>query len=177
MTAEPLSDETIARVRDLAKELLTHMGFETEVAAAADAEGRIGLDIQCGDAADADALIGEEGRTLEAMQTLLNRMLRRVAGPETHCRVDVAGHLARRLAALAVEAKDLADRVRATGRPFTFPPMTAAERRAIHRALADDPDLETVSFEDPYERGEKRLVIRLREPFASGPDAPPPADG
>jgi spoIIIJ-associated protein len=169
MSAAPLSDDTLARVRELAKELLTHMGFEAEVAAAADEEGHVALDIQC---EDTETLLGEEGRTIEALQVLLNRMMRRVVGPDTHCRVDIAGHLARRRAALASEAKDLADRVRATGRPFTFPPLTAAERRAIHRALADDPDLETVSFEDPHERGEKRLVIRLREPFAPAADAP-----
>jgi spoIIIJ-associated protein len=35
--------------------------------------------------------------------------------------------------------------VKRTGVPFRFSPMTSRERRVIHLALRDDPEVETVS--------------------------------
>ena len=40
----------------------------------------------------------------------------------------------------------MADRVRQTGQSLTLEPMPPAERRIVHIALADDPDIITVSI-------------------------------
>jgi spoIIIJ-associated protein len=52
-----------------------------------------------------------------------------------------------------------ADGVRSTGRPFTFGPMTANERRVIHLTLAAGDNLVTESI---GEGAERKLRISLR---------------
>jgi len=49
----------------------------------------------------------------------------------------------------------MAEQVKTKGRPFTLEPMLAYERRIIHLALADDPDVTTESVGE----GETRKVV------------------
>jgi len=52
-------------------------------------------------------------------------------------------------------AKRMGDRVRELGTPITLEPMSAAERRLVHMAFAEDPELETNSVGE----GENRKVV------------------
>jgi spoIIIJ-associated protein len=49
-------------------------------------------------------------------------------------------------------ANHAANRVRQTGMPFTFEPMSATARRIIHLTLADSPDLSTESIGEGSDR-------------------------
>jgi len=64
---------------------------------------------------------------------------------------DLAGRLRDGLGDLALR---IADRVRRNGQPMTLEPMPPAERRIVHIALADDPDVQTISIGE----GEARKV-------------------
>jgi spoIIIJ-associated protein len=154
------------KAKVLLEGLLNQMGIEASVAA--EPQGDSGAELRI-ESPDAAVLVGEEGRGLEALQYLLNRMLRRACGPDAFCIVDAGGHRERRRAAMGREARDMADRVRQTRSPFVFPPLSPADRRAIHRALAEDPDVETVSIEPADIHGCKAVQLRLR------PAAPPPS--
>jgi spoIIIJ-associated protein len=169
------TDEAVAKTQALLEGLLKSMEFEGSVTARAQGDAGILLSV---DSPDASTLVGEEGQLLEAIQYTMNRMLRRTLGEEWFCVLDIGGYRERRRDVMAKEALDIAARVRQSGRPFTFPALSASDRRAVHRALADDPDLETVSLE-PSVDGFKRLVIQLRpppppvEPQPPANDAPP----
>ncbi len=167
MTEPMTSDQAAAKTRALLEGLLKSMEFEATVTAKAQGDAGILLAV---DSPDAPALIGQDGQMLEALQYAMNRMLRRTLGEEWFCVLDIGGYRERRRDVMAKEALDIAARVRQSGRPFTFPTLSASDRRAVHRALADDPDLETVSLE-PSIDGFKRLVIQVRP--APAPASPP----
>jgi spoIIIJ-associated protein len=171
MTEPMTSDEAIAKTQALLEGLLKSMEFEATVTARSQGDAGILLGVSAPDAA---VLVGEEGQVLEALQYAMNRMLRRTLGEEWFCVLDIGGYRERRREVMAKEATEIAARVRESGRSFTFPSLSASDRRAIHRALADDPDLETVSLE-PAVNGAKRLVIQCRPQQAAPADAQPTA--
>lgn len=157
MTADGASRE-VEQIRDLLSGLLTAMGFAASVDARPQGECGVHLTVR---SEEVGALVGPDGQTLDALQYVMNRMVRRLVGDPWFCIVDAGGFREQRQHAMACEARDIAERVRQTGRPFTFPPLSPADRRAIHRALMDDPEIETVSLE-PAVDGMKRLVVRRR---------------
>ena len=107
------------------------------------------LDIE-GD--DAELLQAQTGELLEALQHLVNQVYGRSLGAGERLVCDVNGFRATREAELQAMANLAANRVRQTGMPFTFQPMSANERRIIHLTLADSTDLFTESIGEGSER-------------------------
>ena len=101
---------------------------------------------------DSELLQAQTGELLEALQHLINQVFGRslAAGARLVC--DVNGFRATREAELQAMANLAANRVRQTGMPFTFEPMSANERRIIHLTLADSPDLFTESIGEGSDR-------------------------
>jgi spoIIIJ-associated protein len=93
---------------------------------------------------DLGLLIGKHGQTIDAIQYLANAVVRS-AGGEHEVVVDAAGYRARRTASLGAVAQRSARRAAATGRRVDLDPMTAVERKIVHEALKDDPEVETAS--------------------------------
>lgn len=94
--------------------------------------------------ADLGLFIGKHGQTIDAIQYLANAMTRSTGGQHDVV-VDAAGYRARRTATLETLAKRTAQRASATGRRVELEPMTPVERKIVHEALKDDPEVETVS--------------------------------
>ena len=101
---------------------------------------------------DAELLQAQTGELLEALQHLINQVFGRslTGGERLVC--DVHGFRAIREAELQAMANFAANRVRQTGKPFTFEPMSANERRIIHLTLADSADLYTESIGEGSDR-------------------------
>jgi spoIIIJ-associated protein len=125
-------------------EVINRMGMEGAVGCDATEDGNIRLSVQSPDSA---ILIGRKGRTLEALQYLINRMLPHEESGEDTERiiVDVEGYLDRRKDSLEAMAYRMADKVRHSGRRLRLKPLNPQERRIIHLALQDDPDVRTFS--------------------------------
>lgn len=108
---------------------------------------------------DLGILIGRRGQTLSCLQF----MVRLIVGHQTKTwvpiTVDVEGYRLRRSEKLMALAGRLAEQVRTRRSPFTLEPMLAYERRIIHLALADHPDVTTESIGEGEAR---RVVIRLK---------------
>lgn len=105
---------------------------------------------------DADLLVARNGELLDAMDHLLPRLVWGWLGRSLPCRVDCNGFQAgheEKLRRLALEA---ADRVRASGQGETLAPLAPGDRRVIHVALAEDPDVTTESVGNGFR---KRLRI------------------
>jgi spoIIIJ-associated protein len=69
--------------------------------------------------------------------------------------IDVEGYRERRDKALQALAWRVAEQVKVNGKQFTLEPMPAFERRIVHMALADHPDISTQSIGT----GEARRVV------------------
>jgi len=94
--------------------------------------------------ADLGLFIGKHGQTIDAIQYLANAIVRTEGG--THeVVVDAAGYRARRTKTLETVARRSAQRASATGRRVQLDPMTPVERKIVHEALKDDPEVETLS--------------------------------
>jgi len=103
---------------------------------------------------DLGILIGRRGDTLSSLQFLVNLMVSRKMKTRMAFGIDVEGYRRRREESLNGLAQRMADRVKSTGQPITLEPMPPNERRIVHLALANDPDVITVSIGE----GESRKV-------------------
>ncbi|QIA28118.1 protein jag [Thermaerobacter sp. PB12/4term] len=111
------------------------------------------------------ALIGRRGVALEALQYLLNVAAARVSEEQRRVVLDVAGYRERRRQSLERLALRMAERARRTRRPVALEPMPAAERRVVHLALQNHPEVRTESTgTEPY----RRVVIVPRRPGRGG---------
>jgi spoIIIJ-associated protein len=90
---------------------------------------------------DPGKMIGRAGRTLAALEFITNAVINRDEDERVRVSIDVGGYKRRRDDRLRGEARKAAARVRKTGRPVELDAMSAAERRVVHMALADDPDI------------------------------------
>src|SRR5947207_2422644 len=110
--------------------------------------------------ADADLLISQGGEVLEALQHLINQAFVKELPRGQRVICDAESFRATREAELRAMAKHAAERVRSTGAPFMFGPMTANERRIIHLTLGDDSDLITESVGEGQAR---KLKVSLKK--------------
>jgi spoIIIJ-associated protein len=94
--------------------------------------------------ADLGLVIGKHGQTIDAIQYLANAVSR-ASGAEHEIVVDAAGYRARRTASLEGVARRSARQAAASGNAVELDPMTAVERKIVHEALKDDPEVETQS--------------------------------
>ena len=146
-------DAELARL--MLSELLHRMGVaatRVEVRAA----DPITLDIRGHDVAD---LIGRRGENLRALQFILNLMVNKQLRRHRRLVVDVDGYRARREELLRGMAQRFAQRVRTVREPLQLEAMPPNERRIVHLALADDPDVTT---ESTGEGDARRVVIKPR---------------
>ena len=77
--------------------------------------------------------------------TITRLIVSRRIGSWPNLVLDVEGYKSRRTTALRSLAKRMADQVRRTHQPVVLEPMPANERRIVHLALRDDPDVYTES--------------------------------
>jgi spoIIIJ-associated protein len=112
----------------------------------------IGLNIE---GEDLGILIGRRGQTMVSLQHIVRLIMSRKMDVRIPIVLDVEGYKQRRCEGLRTLARKLADQVRTRRVPFSMEPMTAFERRVIHLALADHPDVTTESTGE----GETRKVV------------------
>ena len=110
---------------------------------------------------DSDALIGRRGEVLEDIQYLVNRILQRHMKDAPRIRVDVEFYRSMREDKMIARAKELAERVRATGQSATLPPMNSYYRRLIHNVFADDAEVLSESAKGDVRF--KRILLKRRE--------------
>ena len=105
-------------------------------------------------------LIGRRGETLDALQYLTSLNVNR--GREDYLRVslDTENYRAKREEALRKLAVRMAARCKKSGRRVALEPMNPYERRILHSALQNDPEVTTHSEgEEPY----RRVIITLAD--------------
>ncbi len=90
-------------------------------------------------------LIGKRGKTLNALQFLVSKIVSRQTGESVSLLVDTENYRAKREESLSALAHQLGEKVKKTHRSLTTGPMSAQDRRVVHLALKDDHDLRTKS--------------------------------
>jgi spoIIIJ-associated protein len=137
------------------EQMLRYLGFETTVEEHHLDDGLL-LDVKTD---DSGRLIGRQGQTLSDLQYLINRLLFQQDTGTPKVTVDVGGYRTQAREALVRKAKAAAEKVRRWGDVVELEPMNAFDRRVVHNALREDPDVETHSVEV---EGSSKKAILLR---------------
>ncbi|MGE0405984.1 MAG: protein jag [Candidatus Korobacteraceae bacterium] len=105
---------------------------------------------------DQEMLLERNAELLRAFESLAIEILRLPSQDHDKVSFDAMGYRAARLHELRLAATVAAEKVRETGRPYEFGPMSSRERRVLHLALRDLPDLRTESDGDA---GRRHVVV------------------
>lgn len=107
---------------------------------------------------EAGLLIGEDGQNLLALNHVLRRMLEKRFGEgSANFMVDVNDYQHHRFEEIKDKARMGAKRARYFKKDVVLQPMSSFERRIIHLALQEDPDITTESIGEGPQR---RVVIK-----------------
>jgi spoIIIJ-associated protein len=151
-----MPDDPLDLARTVLQRIVASISSDAKISAEANSE-RIFLEVAGG---NAGLLIGKKGQTLEAMQTLVEKIVNKhnntSNGDRIRVQVDVAGYLETRKANLEKLALRLADKSKRISKPISLGQMSAYDRRIVHLALKDDPGVRTRSRGEGYVR---KLVI------------------
>jgi spoIIIJ-associated protein len=135
------------------EKILELLGFTVTVEEHALDDGLL-LDVKT---EDSGRLIGRQGQTLSDLQYITNRLIFQQDQTAPKIMVDVGGYRSQAREALVKKAKEAAEKVRRWGDVVEIEPLSAFDRRIIHNAVKDDPDIETHSVE--VEGTDKKAIL------------------
>ena len=104
---------------------------------------------------DSPLLLDRGGELLRAIELLAIEMLRLPSGEHEKISFDCQNQRSLRIEELRMASTVAAEKVRKTGTPYHFAPMSSRERRIVHLALRDQTDLRTESDGE----GPRRCVV------------------
>lgn len=137
------------------KEILTKLGLKAKVKTIKE-EGNIKVSIE---GENLGELIGPKGKTLSSLEFILRIFAAKNQISEIVI-LDIDHYRERKEKYLSELAKRVAQKVKKEKREYKLKPMGARERRIIHIALQNDPEVITYSIgEEP----ERRVVIAPRK--------------
>ncbi len=158
---KPVDDDISEYVRETLNNLLSLLEIDgtAEFQAPLTDDGEESTETIClnieGD--DLGILIGRRGQTLSCLQYIVRLIVGQQKKTWKPIILDVEGYKQRRYEALQIFARQMAEQVKTKKMSFTLEPMPAYERRIIHLALVDHPDVLTESIG----QGESRRVVIL----------------
>ncbi len=153
LEAAEASPEALAAGKVILEKLLSLMGFQVTVTIESSETSRLNVTGEDDEREALGALIGRKGERLSALQHIVNLMLSREMGAWTRILVDVEDYRGRRERQLREIAERAAQRVIETGKMLQLEAMPALERRWVHLALRNHPDVATQSIgEEPNRR-------------------------
>jgi len=147
-----------AQPKEILEKILGTLGFAATVETHT-LDGDLTLDVKTD---EAGRLIGRQGQTLADLQYIVNRILFQWDQSAPKVMLDVGGYRSQAREALVKKARDAADKVRRWGDIVELEPLGSFDRRIVHHALRDDPDVETHSVEvDGTDK--KALLLRPKK--------------
>lgn len=117
---------------------------------------------------DASILLARGAELLRSLELLAMEMLHLAGNEHEKISFDCMGHRKARLEELRMSARVAAEKVRHSGAPYQFAPMSSRERRILHLALRDEQDLRTESEGE----GLRRSVVLYPKDYKAAASAP-----
>ena len=139
--------------KEILRTILDKMGFLTLVDLTKEDEDAIYLDIR---GEDMGRIIGRRAATIDALQFMTAIIMNKKHGRRIRVLVDAGEYRKRREDSLKTMTREAIEKVKSSGKETELEPMTAAERRIVHLAAKDDP--EVISY-SKGERDSRRVVI------------------
>ena len=149
-------DDVVKYVKDFIVDLVKYMGVSVNIEAKR-REKYIQINLF---SENSSILIGKNGRTLEAMQTLIKNSLLNKTGFRINVIIDVEDYKEKINKNLEYNVKKIAYEVRKTGIEAKLDPMNSYERRIVHHAIGK---IKGVTTKSEGEEPNRYVVIRKEE--------------
>lgn len=138
-----LKENIAEHVREFLDTLLKKMDFEGSVFEIKEGKSKVYVELRSSESAS--LIIGKRGKTLEAIQLLVNMFISYLNGSSKRIIIDIENYRRKREIALTRLAKMTAQNVIRSGRSRLLEPMNPFERRLIHLSLQNDNKINTFS--------------------------------
>ncbi len=120
---------------EVIKSILTKMGIDGNVRDLKEGENKVYIELE---SKYSGLIIGKRGKTLEALQFIVNLIVNHQTKTEKKIILDIEAYRAKRERALRKMSREIAIKVIRTGKPWVLEPMNPFERRLIHLTLQND---------------------------------------
>lgn len=144
---------TADQIKQLVETILAKMTVEGTVTVA---EQEMGYRVLI-DSPESARLIGRNGETLDALQTIIRLLSHQLGLAELRLSVDINGYRSQKEEDLVRFVKEVAARVVSTGQSETLRQMSSYERRLAHQAASE---VAGVVSESTGEGTDRRITIR-----------------
>lgn len=128
-------EESIRFAKKYLEDLLSFFGLNTDVYATNSDDEVIELNVPSTHLNG--FLIGQRGETMRALQYMVSNALKNNDYAMVRVNVDVADYKKQRADRLANRAEEWIENVKSSGKPMDLKPMSAADRRVIHKLAAE----------------------------------------
>jgi spoIIIJ-associated protein len=150
-------EESIQYAKKYLEDLLSFFGLNIDVYATNSDDEVVELDIPSTHLNG--FLIGQHGENMRALQFLVSNALKNNGHEVTRVNVDVADYKRQRAERLAQKAEEWAKRVQETKEDMDLKPMNAADRRVIHKVVAE----RGIGSESVGEGRDRHIVLKYIE--------------
>ncbi len=118
---------------------------------------------------DSPLLVARGGELLHALEMVVVESVGDMLDEHERISFDALGFQQARTDELVMSARVAAEKVIKSGTPYAFSPMNSRERRVVHLALKDSPELRT---ESEGEGAARHLVVYPKDYRGKAPEAP-----
>ncbi len=149
----PKTEEEVAAIKKIAEDFLKSVFESMKMDVKITMDYNIKEDsLNCTfDGEEMGILIGKRGQTLDSLQYLTSLVINKTQNEYVRVKLDTEDYRVRRTETLQNLARNIAFKVKRTGRAVALEPMNPYERRIIHSSLQSNRYVETYSEgEEPY---------------------------
>lgn len=122
-------------VREIIHSIFKKMGVDVAIVEFHEGESKVYAELE---SSNSGLIIGKKGKTLEAVQFLVNLIANHQNQSDKKIILDIEGYRAKRERSLKTLSRNIAAKVSRSGKPYTMEPMNPFERRLIHLTLQND---------------------------------------
>jgi spoIIIJ-associated protein len=127
-------EEAIVYAKKYLEDLLSFFGLNTDVHATSEDDV---IELEVPSTQLNGFLIGQRGENMRSIQFLVSNALKNQGYEYTRVNVDVAEYKKQRAQRLAVRAEEWMKHVKESGEPMELKPMSAVDRRTVHKLAQD----------------------------------------
>ena len=138
-----INEDIGEKAKEVILSIFNKMGIEGLVTDIKEGESKVYIELDS--KKHSGLIIGRKGKTLEAMQFMVNLMVNNTTKSDKKIILDIESYRAKRERALKKMSKEIAHKVIKSGKPWTLEPMNPFERRLIHLTLQNDSRVTTKS--------------------------------
>lgn len=149
-------EEAIQYAKKYLEDVLSFFGLNTDVYATSEDDV---IELEVPSTHLNGFLIGQRGENMRALQFLVSNALKNQGHEYTRVNVDIADYKKQRAERLGQRAEDWMKKVRDTGESMELKPMSAVDRRTVHK-LAQEYGLVSESVGEGRDR---RIVLKPSE--------------